>query len=62
MLHILVMDAVGTKVSTNIDVHFHLWVPAVVGQGVYMRSRMWHIVRQQCTFIQVSPLIDLLSV
>ena len=58
MLHIVLSDAMSAVLSTNIDVHLHLWISAVVGQCVDMRPRMWHVVGQESAFIEISTLID----
>ena len=60
VLHVVVMYAVASKVSADIYIHLHLWISAVVCQRVDMRSRMWHVVRQESTFIEVSSLIGVL--
>lgn len=43
VLHIVIMNTITSKVSTYINVHFHLGV-AAIGQGVHVWSWMGHIV------------------
>ena len=59
VLHIVIIEATASKVTANVQIHFHLRISTVC-QSVHMRPWMWNVVRKESTLVEVSSLIDTL--